>query len=321
MQSTAPAAGAAPAAVPLPDQYRARVTARLRECVPADHGVYELVAYHLGWRDAAGAPCAARAGKMLRPSLLLAVAEGYGAGGSAVGAAAALELLHAFSLVHDDIEDGDRQRRHRPTLWALHGVPLALNAGDSLFALAQRTMIDAAATLSHERATAAMRIFTDACLRMIEGQHDDLSYEAQASVSRDAYLRMTAGKTGALIGASLALGALFGGAPDRDVDTCAAGGIDLGIAFQCVDDALGAWGDPARTGKAVGADAARGKKSLPAIIAAERRYDRAAVRREVAAIASAHAGAALAALRTTSIAPVAMRRLEDITAYILGREE
>jgi geranylgeranyl diphosphate synthase type I len=322
MQSTASPADPSLAAVPLSEEHRTRVAARLRERVPERGGVYALVAYHLGWRDAA-APCSARAGKMLRPSLLLTVGEGYVLREGATDAAAALELLHAFSLVHDDIEDGDRQRRHRPTLWALHGVPLALNAGDSLFALAQRTMIDAAAALPRERGLAATRIFIDAGLRMIEGQHDDLSYEARTSVTRDEYLRMTAGKTGALIGASLALGALFGGAPEGDVDTFGAAGEDLGIAFQCVDDALGVWGDPARTGKAAGADAARGKKSLPAIVAAELGWDAAdaRVRHEVDAIAAAHGEAALAAMRATSIARDAMRRLEDITAYVLRREE
>lgn len=322
MQSTAARPASPQDAVTLLGERRLRVAARLRKLVPDDRGVYELVAYHLGWRDADGASCGAAAGKMLRPALLLTVAEGYTAHAAAVEAAAAVELLHAFSLVHDDIEDGDTQRRHRPTLWALHGVPLALNAGDSLFALAHRAMTGAAAQLRPARCTLALRIFSDACLRMIEGQHDDLAYESRDGVSREEYLRMTAGKTGALIGASMALGALFGDASLDDVRVFGAAGVDLGIAFQCVDDALGAWGDPARTGKAVGADAARGKKSLPAVVVAELGSDApAVVRCEVRATADAHADAALAALRATAISADALARLEGITAYILGREE
>ena len=323
MQSTVAPAASPPASVALLDAHRARVAQRLRERVPQGADVYELVAYHLGWRTASGAPCAAAGGKLLRPALLLTVCEGFAPCGAALDAATAVELLHAFSLVHDDIEDGDTQRRHRPTLWALHGVPLALNAGDSLFALAQRAMIEAAAALRPARATRALRVFTDASLRMIEGQHDDLAYESRRAVTRDEYLRMTAGKTGALIGASLALGALFGDAPLDDVEAAGAAGVDLGIAFQSVDDALGAWGDPARTGKAVGSDAARGKKSLPAVIAAETGRDAAdpAVRRELRSLAESHAVSALAVMRATTVSRDALGQLETIVAYVLEREE
>ncbi|MBF6601119.1 MAG: polyprenyl synthetase family protein [Dehalococcoidia bacterium] len=317
----------APNVVALLDGTRAATTARLRQLLDADiadgdGSVYALVAYHLGWRDEAGASCSAAAGKMLRPALLLTVASGYGDEAAALDASCAVELLHAFSLVHDDIEDGDRERHHRPTVWALHGVPLAINAGDSLFALAQRTLVDAAATLPMPRAMAALRMFTDACLRMIEGQHADLAMEHDAGASRDDYVRMTAGKTGALLGASLALGAIFGGAAEADVERLRRAGLDLGIAFQAVDDSLAVWGDAGRTGKAVGNDAARGKQSLPAIIGAELGAAAAAdaVREGVRSLAADHASRALGAVGETALAEEAIVRIEALAAFILERE-
>lgn len=327
MQSTVAPPRRAPNVVSLLDDTRATTTARLRQLLDADigdgdGGVYALVAYHLGWRDEAGVPCAGATGKMLRPVLLLAVAGGDGDERAALDAACAVELLHAFSLVHDDIEDGDRERHHRPTVWARYGVPLAINAGDSLFALAHRTLVEAAATLPMPRAVLALRAFTDACLRMIEGQHADLSMERDAGASREDYLRMTAGKTGALIGASLALGAIFGGGPEADVERLRCAGVDLGIAFQAVDDALAVWGDAAHTGKAVGNDAARGKQSLPAIIAAElgAAAGADAVRDGVRSLAAAHASRALGAVRETALDAEAIARLESLAAFILERE-
>ena len=324
MQSTAAPPRSIPDVVTLLAHDRREVAARMRDLLPGPHdGVYALVAYHLGWRDERGAACEGATGKLLRPALLLTAARGFEPAPAAVDAACACEFLHAFSLVHDDIEDGDRERRHRPTLWALHGVPLAINAGDSLFALAHGTMIEAASTLPHARIADALRIFNDACLAMIEGQHADISYESTAGVTRDDYLLMTSGKTGALIGASLALGGMFGGASDDDVEALRQAGVDLGIAFQAVDDALAVWGDPTRTGKAVGNDAARGKKSLPVVIGAERgcAVDDASVREHVQELAREHAGRALERMRATAIGQGASSRLEAIAAYILGREE
>ena len=226
MQSTPAAPPPAPALFAGAATLRERTAARMRDALAGrDDGVYRLVAYHLGWRDERGVALSnTPPGKMLRPLLCLTAAGGYGSADDALDAAASLELLHAFSLVHDDIEDGDEQRHHRPTLWTLRGIPLAINAGDSLFALAQRTLIDATDGMAPERALLALRIFNDACLAMIEGQHHDIEFEACASVGRDDYLGMTAGKTGALIGSSLALGALFGGAPLDEVETLRSAG-------------------------------------------------------------------------------------------------
>ena len=305
-------------------ELRARVAARMRALVDArgGDGVYALAAYHLGWRDEDGTPCDAPAGKLLRPALLLLASRACGDAHDALDAAAAVELLHAFSLVHDDIEDGDAARHHRPTLWALHGVPLAINAGDCLFALAHRALADACDALPRDRAALASAIFGEACLSMIEGQHLDIDFESRATVpALDAYVRMVAGKTGALIGAALALGAIWGGASEPDVRAFQAAGVDLGIAFQAVDDALGHWGDPARTGKAVGADVARGKKTLPVVLArAGGTSDAPTLRAEVAAFAARHAARARARISGIAMAAEPARELQALIGFVLERE-
>ena len=251
--------------------YRERVAFRLRELVgTAPGGVQDLWRYHMGWTDQHGRPVEAEMGKMLRPVLCLTVCAGYHDNPAALDAAAAIELLHAFSLVHDDIEDADRQRRHRETLWSQFGLPLALNAGDGLFAKASETLYQAIAVLDKQPGLLALQLYSNACLRMIEGQHLDIGFESKPSVSVAGYLRMVRGKTGAIIGAAMALGALFGGAGQAQIDDLGEAGIEMGTAFQATDDALAFWGNPAETGKAVGNDLVRGKQSLPVVLAAER---------------------------------------------------
>ncbi len=240
-----------------------RATLEVGDASVAAH--YAMMRYHLGWADAALQPQILPAGKRLRPALcLLACSEVGGDPASALPAAAAIELLHNFSLIHDDIEDGDELRRHRPTLWTLWGVPQAINVGDGMFTLAfaalqrlRRRGVDDATTL------AALDLFTRMCLALTEGQHLDMSFEARPLVGVGEYLRMIQGKTAALVGASVAIGAVIGGAGAAQVDNLQQFGQATGLAFQIQDDILGIWGDPAVTGKAAGNDILRRKKSLP----------------------------------------------------------
>jgi geranylgeranyl diphosphate synthase type I len=229
----------------------------------ADH--YAMMRYHLGWLDEQLRPRDFPAGKRLRPLLcLLACAEVGGDPMQALSAAAALELLHNFSLIHDDIEDGDAVRRHRPTVWKLWGVPQAINVGDGMFALAYRAMQRLTCRgVAAESTLLALDLFTQACQALTEGQHLDMKFEACPAVTVAEYMRMIAGKTAALTGASIAIGAQVGGATPAQVRALHCFGRSVGCAFQIQDDILGIWGDPAVTGKAVGNDLLRRKKSLP----------------------------------------------------------
>ena len=232
---------------------------------PATTSHYGMIHYHMGWVDASLQPVTLPAGKRIRPLLcLMACAETGGDAGRAIPAAAALEILHNFSLVHDDIEDGDETRRHRPTVWKLWGAPQAINAGDAMFALSFAAVQRLSARkVAPETVLAALQLFTSMCVALTEGQHLDMSFEQRASVSVDEYLRMIQGKTAALIGASVAMGGLIGGVSAETGAALQQFGRLIGLAFQIQDDILGIWGDPAVTGKAAGNDILRRKKSLP----------------------------------------------------------
>jgi len=253
-----------------------RVEAEMRELLHGETGgesalaaFYGMLHYHMGWVDERFYPYNFPTGKRLRPMLcLLACAETGGDPVQALPAAAAIELLHNFSLIHDDIEDGDEMRRHRATLWKVWGVPQAVNAGDGMFTLAfaalqrlTRRGVAAETTLK------ALHLFTQTCLALTEGQYLDMSFEQRTDVTVDEYLRMIGGKTAALVGASAAIGALVGGATPVQQSALQHFGESIGLAFQIQDDILGIWGDPAETGKAAGNDILRRKKSLPLVYA------------------------------------------------------
>jgi len=224
-----------------------------------------VVEYHWGWVDADGVRTPRlRAGKALRPTLALLAAEAVGADPSAaLSGAAAVEMIHDFTLLHDDVMDEDRERRGRPTAWTCFGVGPAICAGDALVLLAPQVLLsDPGAHAA--RATTELLVATQA---VIAGQALDLAFEHRVDVTVDAYLEMAGGKTGALLGGAAAIGAILGGGSGAQVGALRAHGQALGLAFQAVDDWLGIWGDPERTGKPRASDLRQRKASLPIVMA------------------------------------------------------
>ncbi|MBH5337837.1 polyprenyl synthetase family protein [Streptomyces pactum] len=223
-----------------------------------------VAAYHFGWIDAEGRPTAADSGKAVRPALAVLSAEAAGAPAEAgVPGAVAVELVHNFSLLHDDLMDGDEQRRHRDTVWKVHGPAQAILVGDALFALAGEILLE----LGTVEAGRAARRLTAATRKLIDGQAQDLAYEHRERVSVAECLEMEGNKTGALLACATSIGAVLGGADDRTADTLERYGHHLGLAFQAVDDLLGIWGDPVATGKQTWSDLRQRKKSLPVVAA------------------------------------------------------
>ncbi len=223
-----------------------------------------VVGYHLGWWDATGEPTRGDGGKGLRPRLaLLAAAAAGDEAAEAVPAAVAVELVHNFSLLHDDIMDGDIERRHRPTAWTVYGTGSAILAGDALLTLAGDVLLESGSAT----ATWAQRCLSGATSRLIRGQSADLGFERRMDVSAAECLQMAADKTAALISCSCALGGILVEAPPDLVLELAKYGEALGLAFQVVDDLLGIWGCPAETGKPVLADLRVRKKSVPVVAA------------------------------------------------------
>ncbi len=239
---------------------------------------YDLMRYHLGWQDGEES----LRGKLIRPLLCLCTCEAVGGDvEAALPLAAAIELLHNFSLIHDDIEDQSPRRHGRDALWQAFGVPLAVNAGDGMFALAHvalHRLLDTG--MDAQRFAAVSRLLDAACLRLCEGQYLDLALEKRLDPSVDDYFAMATGKTAALIAASAACGALVGEAPPAVVSAFEQLGEKLGLAFQVRDDVLGIWGETAATGKPAGDDIRARKKSFPIVYALENASpsDRAALR-------------------------------------------
>jgi geranylgeranyl diphosphate synthase type I len=219
-----------------------------------------VISYHLGWCDKDGVPTNTNGGKAIRPGLALLGAEAAGTEPeAALPAAVAVELVHNFSLVHDDLMDRDTERRHRATVWAQWGVPTAVLAGDALLSLAHEVLLDVRSP--HSRTAEAM--LAVATRDLIRGQTLDIAFESRRAVSLDECIDMVRGKTGALMSVSAAIGAVLTGAPTATTDALAAYGDHLGVAFQLVDDLLGIWGRPEITGKPVYSDLRSHKKTLP----------------------------------------------------------
>ena len=352
--ATPPLSTADARAIDLPGmfhRYRAPITGALRLALPEHEApVYQLLRYYMGWVDVDGNPWVATEGKALRPTLCLFACEASGGETyNAMPAAVALELIHNFSLIHDDIQDGDETRHHRATLWPVWGMPKAMVAGNVLRVMADKCLeglMDHG--LEPDRALEAVGLLTEAYLEMIEGQYLDISFEGRHDISMDEYLAMISRKTGALIRCSVNLGALIG---SRDMATVAAFrecGVSLGHVFQIRDDLLGVWGDEETTGKPVGADIRRKKNSFPLVYAmavAEGKdkqvlvdiygqehladndvatvldvMEHVNVREQGESLAAQKGRRALDALTDVELGPEARRELEELVHFLLVRQ-
>lgn len=225
---------------------------------------HDMLAYHMGWTERNDGK--ARAGKRIRPLLLLLVSEA--AGGrwrDALPAAASLEIVHNFSLVHDDIQDNSPTRRGRPALWTLHGSALAINAGDALLTIANQAILDLVNRYPPAVVIEAARVLQHACLDLTRGQYLDLAHQDTNRLTLRNYWTMIGGKTAALLSACTEVGAILGGAGAKSRAGYGEFGRLLGAAFQVQDDILGIWGDESATGKSAATDLAEGKLSLPVV--------------------------------------------------------
>jgi geranylgeranyl diphosphate synthase type I len=339
------------------------VLARARQaCASATRTAIERLApeirrsasYHFGWTNADGTPSAAPGGKGIRPALALLSAEAaWAAVDVGVPGAVAVELVHNYSLIHDDIIDGDTERHHRPTVWSVYGVGAAIITGDALENLAHQVLLEADPTTG-ARASGALAAAT---AEMIAGQADDIAFEKRRNVGVDECRAMSAAKTGALLGAASSVGAILAAAPPATIGALRDYGRHLGLAFQAVDDLLGIWGDPARTGKPAGNDLRQRKKSLPVVAALAAggeeadelralllgdpdtavetlppldvsQIERAAYlvdscggREWTGAQAKSHLDAALGALERVRLSAVPHRELADLAVFVVEREQ
>lgn len=284
-------------------------------------------------------------GKFVRAGLVvLSNAANGGEEHDGIAGAVAIELVHNFSIVHDDIMDGDVERRHRPTMWVAHGIGNAIIAGDALYTVAFQVLLDEP-TLER---TKAVKLLAGATQSMITGQAQDMASEQRESISVDECLQIAAGKTGALLSCSAALGAVLAGADETSIDALGNFGLHLGVAFQAIDDVLGIWGDTSVTGKPVGNDLRRHKKSLPVCISLAQRTHREAkleslldghdlsddevieasvlleesgARRATMMIAEEHLDRALSSLERAAISTSDRASFHAIAEYVIARDQ
>jgi geranylgeranyl diphosphate synthase, type I len=302
-------------------------------------GLDEMVSYHMGWTGGEAG------GKRIRPILVLMSCGGVcGDWPRALPIAAAVEFIHNFSLVHDDIQDQSPTRRGRETLWKRWGAAQAINAGDALFALATLTTLESERpTLPAAARGAALKALTRACIELTRGQYLDLNAESATQASLEFYWEMIRAKTGALVGAACAAGGLAGGASVDQVAALEDFGLHLGLAFQVRDDMLGLWGDPAVTGKSTTSDLESRKKSLPILYGLERceefrvllarPFERSQAPAMLRALETCGArdfaqaegarmtGKAYAALERAQLLPEYNAALHELTASLLTREK
>lgn len=233
-------------------------------------GLQAMIRYHMGW-EGQGAGTDAR-GKRIRPLLVtLCAAASGGNWQDSLPLASAVELVHNFSLLHDDIEDNSPLRRGRPTVWKLWGVPQAINTGDAIFTLAHLASLDVSESIASQNSRQICYVLVKTCLELTQGQYLDISFEDESEIDIEAYWQMIGAKTAALISCCCELGALAGQAPQEVRQSYTQFGRYLGLAFQALDDILGIWGDEALTGKSAASDLVTGKKTLPVLYGLSRK--------------------------------------------------
>ena len=349
MTNTSPGPSLSPV-VSLPtvfDRYREEVGLALRASLSGDDSPIRLMlSYAMGWVDVEGKSTLATEGKALRPTLCLLACEATGGTtADAMPAAVALELVHNFSLVHDEIQDRDDVRRHRPTLWKVWGERKALVAGNVMRIIADMALWG---HRDRETALAVAGPITQATLEMIEGQYMDLHFEGRMDITMDDYLAMISRKTGALIRCSLVAGAAAGSGDPAVLGAFEESGRAFGMVFQVWDDYLGVWGVEAATGKPVGADIRRKKNAFPFVYAmsrAERKdrdalleiygqpevgdgdvaavveiMERVGARENAQDLAAHHSDRAVQALQGIDLAPEARREIEELAHFLLVRD-
>lgn len=256
----------------LSTRYQPDLTAELQSMVgDSSLPLYHMMRYHLGWVDASGKEKPSRGGKLLRPGLCLLSCESVGGDWRrALPAAAAVELMHNFTLIHDDIEDEDRERRGVATVWHVWGQPQAINAGDAMHILSRLALFKIEQNgIAATNVLRAARLMDETCLKLCEGQYLDISYEERFDIGIDDYLEMIKAKTAELFACSLILGAIIGTDDERVIKGLNRFGESLGMAFQIQDDILGIWGEDSKTGKSSASDIRKKKKTLPTIYGIE----------------------------------------------------
>ncbi len=332
-------------------RYRPEIGAALRKGLSDDPlPIYQMLRYSMGWSDMFGNPITATEGKALRPTLCLLACEATGTPAkTAMPAAVSLEFIHDFSLIHDEIQDLDDVRHHRPTLWVIWGKAKALVAGNALRAIADQSLqclLDGG--LSPRAALDINALLTAAYLEMIEGQYLDLYFEGRTDIELPEYMGMIARKTGALIRCSLVIGATIGTLDTVVIEAFRRFGDSLGLVFQVRDDLLGVWGEEESTGKPVGADLRRKKNTFPVVYTMSKARDRdrdilrqiysqetvsdqdVAIALEIMEsvgarsyaqdLASEHCERAISALSTVELDHRAMKDFREIANFLLIRE-
>jgi len=312
--------------------------------------MYSMMRYHMGWVDERGRTRRNTAGKRLRPVLCLLACQSLGGNWrQALPAAAALELVHNFSLIHDDIQDSSPERRGMPTVWSVWGKPQAINVGDAMHALALSSLLRLEETgVTHAKMVRGARILGEASLRLSEGQFRDIAYEKRMDVKMDDYLAMISGKTAALFSGSLEIGAVLATDDEWAVTRLRDFGQSLGMTFQVHDDVLSIWGDEKTTGKPSGSDILMKKKSLPVVCALEKAgsadrerlrevyqqeslkpgdveevlgiLQRAGARRHAQEIGANYYREAISGIDDLAIPTPAKRELQAVAAFLLERE-